>query len=502
MTGGLMQLVAYGAQDIYLTGTPQITFFKSVYRRYTNFSMEAQDVPFIGQADFGSQLTATVIRNGDLIHQMYLVMDLPEIDLSILRNATSNLVSNSSDQITFRWVPFPGERVVESAELQIGGVKIDTLYGLWMHLWSQLTMTNGKYDGYRSLVGDTITHTQARSTSAGDVSYDTIASGTRTNVADRLPPLELFVPLDFWFHSNPGLALPLVALQYHEVRVKIQLANLNKMVVIENESSELINANIDVNTLRGSNKSSINPKLLVNYIYLDTQERQKFAQYSHEYLIETHQRVEETVGQGDVKMNLSNLNHPVKELIWVCRRTDAIAKNQWNNFTDTIFRYNNQNNINSATTHELTQQELLDLLNSSGDSPSTDIINNVLAGDFGNIINGNNPVISATIKMHGQDRMAAMSGRYYNLVQPYQHHTTAPVSGVNVYSFALNPEEHQPSGTANFSRFDNAELLMTLAPPKGSSSSSNSNVYQVTVYARNYNILRITSGMGGLAYAN
>lgn len=499
MTGGLMQLVAYGAQDVYLTGTPQITFFKSIYRRYTNFAMQAQDVPFIGQGDFGSSLTATVIRNGDLIHQMYLIMDLPEIDLSVLRNAVSNLNGSSNANVTFRWVPFPGERVIEQAEIQIGGVKIDTIYGLWMHLWHQLTLTNSKYDGYRSMVGDTLVHTQARSATSNDVSYETITTGARTTVPDRLPPLELYIPLVFWFHTNPGLALPLVALQYHEVRVKIDLAPLNSIIVIENSSSEVLNAQIDASTLRGSNQSQINPKLLVNYIYLDTQERQKFAQYSHEYLIETHQRITETVASGDVKINLSNFNHPVKELIWVCRRTDALARNQWNNFTDTLFVYTNPNNNQDLV---LTEDELIALLNTSGDSPSTDLISGVLQTNFGNVLDGNNPVISAEIKMNGTQRFDRISGRFFNLVQAYQHHTSSPVSGVNIYSFALSPEEHQPSGTANFSRFDNAELLMTLVQPKDTTATNSSNVYQVTVFARNYNILRITSGMGGLAYAN
>ena len=499
-----MQLVAYGAQDVYLTGTPQITFFKTVYRRYTNFAMQAQDVPFIGQADFGSSLTATIIRNGDLIHHMYLKLDLPEINLSVLRNATSNLVSGSSgtsNQITFRWVPFPGERIIENAELQLGGVKIDTIYGLWMHVWSQLTLQSAKYDGYRSMVGDTVAHTQPRSTQSGDTSYETISSGSRQTIGDRLPPLELFIPLPFWFHSNPGLALPLVALQYHEVRVKIQLATLNNMIAIENTQGNVINATIDANDLRSTR--NLNANLLVNYIYLDTQERQKFAQYSHEYLIETHQRVEESVAAGAVKVTLSNLNHPVKELIWVCRRTDALTKNQWNNFTDTLFVYTNPNNVNDGNL-ALTDEELISLLNTSGDTPSTEIVQDVLSTNFGNVTDGNNPVVLGELRMNGTTRFDPVSGRYFNLVQPYQHHTSTPVSGVNVYSFALSPEEHQPSGTANFSRFDNAELLLTLAQPKSPTDTNNnsSNVYQVTVFARNYNVLRITSGMGGLAYAN
>lgn len=498
-----MQLVAYGAQDIYLTGTPQITFFKTVYRRYTNFAMQAQDVPFIGQADFGSSLTATVVRNGDLIHHMYLNMTLPEIDLSVLRAAVQTTASGNSSvsagEATFRWVPFPGERIIENAELQLGGVKIDTIYGLWMHLWSQLTHENSRYDGYRSMVGDTITHTNPRSTSASTVSYETITSGTRTTINNRLPPLELFIPLPFWFHTNPGLALPLVALQYHEVRVKIQLANINNMVVIESSNNQMLNSNIDVNTLRGTNSSQINPKLLVNYIFLDTSERQKFAQYSHEYLIHTHQRVDESVGSGEVKITLSNLNHPVKELLWVCRRTDALARNQWNNFTDTIFTYSVPNTADELA---LSEDELINLLNISGDSPSTDLVSGVLQSNFGSNLDGNNPVINAEIKMNGTSRFDRISGRYFNLVQPYQHHTATPKTGVNVYSFALTPEEHQPSGTANFSRFDNAELLLNLVQPKDSTNTNNANQYQVTVFAYNYNILRITSGMGGLAYAN
>ena len=373
-----MQLVAYGAQDIYLTGNPQITFFKVVYRRHTNFSMEAIEQTINGTVAEGSRNTVTISRNGDLVGQIYWKL--------VLANEGVDAFN-------------PGSILIDSVELEIGGQRIDKQNGHFMEAYVELTQPNSA-----CLVGtmgaDTGTNFQNMSGMGGVVGADTAA--------------DLYVPLQFWFCRNPGLALPLIALQYHEVKV-----------ITEFGSSQHLN-------MTGGSC-----QLWVDYIYLDTDERRRFAQVSHEYLIEQVQH------QNDTQTNLDlNFNHPVKELIW----TGAFN-------TDTGSR------------------------------------TGLNAGNY-------------KLKLNGHDRFAARPAQYFTQVQTYQHHTgvgldsaaTAGVGNSNpdeiaVYSFALKPEEHQPSGTCNFSRIDNAILETPTSA-------------EYNVYAINYNVLRIMSGMGGLAYSN
>ncbi len=357
MGGGLLQLVAYGAQDVYLTGNPQITFFKVVYRRHTNFALESIQQTFNGTVAAGSRVTSTISRNGDLINRMYLVADM----------------TNAKD--------WDGLKLIKSVELEIGGQKIDKQYGEWMYIWNELSLPVGKQEGYKRMV-------------AGGSSA---ASG------------KFHIPLEFWFCRNVGLALPLIALQYHEVKVNIELG-----------------APASPATLDGAS-------LWVDYIYLDTDERRKFAQSSHEYLIEQLQFTgSEGVTTGTNKVKL-NFNHPVKELVW------TIGNNP--------YVYNN---------------------------------------------GVENPVRSAKLVLNGNDRFAEREGKYFDMIQPYQHHENIPTGrGINVYSFALKPEEHQPSGTLNMSRIDTAVLNVT--------SDIDADI---SVYAVNYNVLRILSGMGGIAYSN
>ena len=229
MGGGLMQLVAYGAQDIYLSGNPQITFFKVVYRRHTNFSMESIEQTFNGNPDFSKKVTCPISRNGDLIHRIYLQAELPEAP------ATGTMWS--------------GHKLVKSVEVEIGGQRIDKHYADWLHIWNELTQTEGHWEGYKLMVN-------------GSDALDEFPSGS-TDVANNV----LFIPLQFWFCRNPGLALPLIALQYHEVKINLEFGS----------SDEVMGA---------SGKSLSSASLFVDYIYLDTDERRRFAQVSHEYLIE------------------------------------------------------------------------------------------------------------------------------------------------------------------------------------------------------------------------
>jgi hypothetical protein len=392
MGGGLMQLVAYGAQDIYLTGNPQITFFKVVYRRHTNFSMEAIEQTLNGTVNFGSRVTATVSRNGDLVSRMYIQTDLTSGD---------DLGANA------------GHALVSNVELEIGGQKIDKHTGLWMETWSELTLENKTF------------HTGAAATTrvAGTVFQNMACAGGLSGAAIASTDT-MYVPLQFWFCRNPGLALPLIALQYHEVKVILELA-------------------AETQIFSAANTNTINNfKLWADYIYLDTDERRRFAQVSHEYLIEQVQ--EQTFATDSTSCEL-NFNHPVKELIWV----------------------------------------------HGGVAAATTAVSHVTPETFSSIS------ATAIVKLNGHDRFTARPMTYFTRCQVNDYHTGCggiiQKDAIAVYSFALKPEEHQPSGTCNFSRIDNAKLEF--------SASVNAD-QSLIVYAVNYNVLRIMSGMGGLAYSN
>ena len=371
MGGGLMQLVAYGAQDVYLTGNPQITFFKVVYRRHTNFSKECIEQTFNGAVGLGKKVTCTISRNGDLVQEMYFRF----------KGETTSSPPNTTEDCN---------NLLKTVELEIGGQKVDKHYSKWMDIYNDLYVSNEEH-AYRSVLaqGDTEEHV---------------------------------LPLRFWFCRNPGLALPLIALQYHEVKV-----------------------NIELNSVYGVNSAAdtvSDASLLVNYVYLDTDERRRFAQVSHEYLIEQVQHTGvESLSSGSNKVNL-NFNHPVKMLAW---------------------------KLNGAA---FTNKQKLQL--------------------------------------NGHDRFAERDADYFHLVQPMEHgmghskclnDTTrvyadvaragTDVNNTFVYSFCLRPKEHQPSGTCNFSRIDNAVFNMSV-----NAAAS------LHMFAVNYNVLRIMSGMGGLAYSN
>ena len=496
MGGGLMQLVAYGAQDIYLTGNPQITFFKVVYRRHTNFSIESIEQTFNGTADFGKKVSCTISRNGDLVHRIYLQTTLPDQIINVATTASGGDltvqnqvgVSDLRDGIV-RWCNWVGEKMINFAEIEIGGQRIDKHYGEWLHLWNQLTNQSGHDESYQRMVGNTPHLTKNRSTVASTTATQNISvSGKR-----------LYVPLQFWFCRNPGLALPLIALQYHEVKINIEFEELKNLFIARTSSTT------DGGTSVAVQGALQNTSLWVDYIFLDTDERRRFAQLSHEYLIEQLQYPgEETITTTSNKIRL-NFNHPVKELVWVAQKEVSVENMQHFNYTDSL-------DSSPTLTH-----------NSQGSRMLQGIVENISDNVGGSLKlissdEGNNTCSGAKIQLNGQDRFSERDGDYFNYVQPYNHHTRAPHIGVNVYSFALKPEEHQPSGTCNFSRIDNANLFLTvtsntlktgkvsvsggiLSEKEITTAGSTKNA-RVRVYATNYNVLRIMSGMGGLAYSN
>jgi len=417
MGGGLMQLVAYGAQDIYLTGNPQITFFKVVYRRHTNFSMESIQQTWNGTPGIGSRISSTISRNGDLIGAMFVEF----------RSVTwTDTVCN------------PGAAAIDTVECEIGGQLIDRQYGHWMETWTELTqpgLDSLQIYGLNDIATGSTTNIgrcQKHGTSPGYIKWGNRFQMTTgmggvypgptvlgTAMVNTVHPIS--VPLYFWFCRSPGLALPLIALQYHEVKINLVLGS---------------------SVAFGADPTDV--QLWVDYIYLDTDERRRFAQVSHEYLIEQLQY--QTLGGSAAGSYNLNFNHPVKELIWT---------GNW-----TTGKFDEMRGGSDANKWGLT--------------------------------------------LNGHDRFEPRNHAYFSRTQVIQRHsgtggvscekTGTEIDNICVYSFALKPEEHQPSGTCNFSRIDSAQLKVIGA---ALDAGCNPNVYAV-----NYNVLRIMSGMGGLAYSN
>ena len=547
MGGGLMQLVAYGAQDVYLTGNPQITFWKVSYRRHTNFAMESIEQTFNGQADFGRRVTCTISRNGDLAYRTYLQVTLPEIN--------QQMANTGSDGVYARWLDFPGEQLISQVEVEIGGQRIDRQYGDWMHIWNQLTLTSEQQRGYYKMVGNTTQLTYITDPSFNDVDGPCESNAPRQVCAPRnaLPETTLYVPFQFWYCRNPGLALPLIALQYHEVKNNLDIRPIDECLwaVKTLNSTSCSSGSAKVTT--AYNQSLVAASLYVDYVFLDTDERRRMAQNPHEYLIEQLQFTgDESVGSSSNKIKL-NFNHPVKELIWVVQpdeNVDYCASLECNqtlyktlgaqpfNYTDAIDALPNA--IHSFGGADAIAQTTGSFIDSNGlfnDAGAVDVTsqnwwhtqpgaagttsNNYDAPNLGGpaIVGsgvsdagtfvlaetaldmhcwGENPVVTAKLQLNGQDRFSEREGTYFDLVQPYQHHTRNPDTGINVYSFALRPEEHQPSGSCNFSRIDNATLQLVLS----NATVEGTKTAKVRVYATNYNVLRVMSGMGGLAYSN
>jgi hypothetical protein len=526
MAGGLMQLVAYGAQDVFLTGTPEITFWKVSYRRHTNFAMESIEQTFSGQADFGRRVTCTISRNGDLAYRTYLQVTLPEIGQEAAKYA--------------RWLDFIGEQLVAQVEVEIGGQRIDRQYGDWMHIWNQLTLTKEQQRGYYKMIGNTTQLTYITDPNFAPVSSPCSGVSTPSQVCaprNALPETTLYIPLQFWFSKNPGLALPLIALQYHEVKINLDIRPIGECLW----AVKSLEASGSAATA-AYQQSLVAASLYVDYVFLDTDERRKMAGNPHEYLIEQIQFTgDESVGSSSNKIKL-NFNHPCKELIWVvqpdsnvdyCASLDPTSTlfkalgAQPFNYTDSVDALPNAIHafggpLETGTTNGFINTSGLFQMAGATDATvsaawteasnipfnPTGVDTTSGVSDAGTFVLaetaldlhcwGENPVVTAKLQLNGQDRFSEREGSYFDVVQPFQHHTRNPDTGINVYSFSLKPEEHQPSGSCNFSRIDNAVLQLVLSAPTVSGTAT----AKVRVYAINYNVLRIMSGMCGVAYSN
>ena len=491
MAGGLMQLVAYGAQDVYLTGNPKVTFFQAVYKRHTNFAMENIQQTVNGSATSSGRVSVTVARNGDLIGEMY-------IDLQ------TNLCNTfSGPSLVIQDACWIAERAILDIELSIGGQRIDKHYQRWWRLYSELYMDLDKKTNYG----------QMTSNPTGEVYAPSGTNGAACG--------EVMLPLLFFFNRNPGLYLPLIALQYHEVRLDFDLSP---------EYTACFTTTFNV---------------WGNYVYLDTEERRRFAQKGHEYLIEQVQHtgtdslnVTGTASSGSGAQIRLSYNHPVKELVW-CLSNNAgyQGKQLWdlssncgtantvllstqtsNIFYSNVatafasggypgFNYATMTSANIAASNSMTVVPITYIgvpnmvLGSSllvGQSWTED--GNPIPAYGPNMGRGQSvgPLASFRLILNGQDRMKDQSGKYYNQMEPFWHHSGNPYPGIYCYSFALKPEEHQPTGTCNFSRIDNAQVDVRVKAGLNCNQAGNT----LEMYAVNYNVLRIQSGMGGLAFSN
>jgi hypothetical protein len=420
--GGLLQLVASGKQDVFLTGNPQVTWFKMVYRRYTNFSMESSIIQFDNQADFGRRITTVIPRKGDLLGPLWLEIVLP----ALYDSTTGNPVSYTNAI---------GHALIQEISVDIGEQEIDKQTGEWMEMWSNYVITADKRDGWNTMIGKTNGASQGNSPS---------------NSVNLFGPIRLYVPLRFWFCKNPGLALPLIALQYHPVRINITLRPLQGVFVMDTPGAVPCDT-----TVKPASITSFN--MYGDFIHLDVEERRRFVANSHEYLIEQVQYTTSmSIDKGASSVQLPmEFNHPIRELFWVIHRDAAVNAHQWFNYTNL--------SINETSTQ----------------------------------IGYQNLITTAILKIDGFDRFDIRNADYFRLVQPYQYHTVIPMDDyVYSYSFCFRPEDVQPSGSMNASRIDSIvlqlELNTTVSPARGPANAR--------IYALNHNVLRVTNGFGGILF--
>ena len=430
MAGGLMQLIAYGAQDIYLTGNPQITWFKFVYRRYTNFSLESVQQQFASNADFGSRVTCTISRNADLLSRLYIQCTIPALKSSL--SAPSRV----------RWVDKLGHALIKSYELMIGGQSIDCQFGEWLEIWNQLTLPESKKTGYNRMIG----HVPSLHTDATASSYC------------------ISVPLQFWFCKNPGLAIPLIALQYHDIKLNVQFAKLSELIIQQNPTDVFTGSIPDMS-------------VYADYIYLDSDERRRFAQAAHEYMIEQVQIINNEPITSMNKSITFYLSHPVKFFAFVAQKNEYLANN-----------LNQQFNYTTSLQPRVTYDTLTGTFDESIEYQD---------------LNGVGPLIDAKLVLNGHDRFSTRQGQYFNAVQPFQHFSSIPTSpGIYLYSFALTPESPQPSGACNFSRLDTAVLACTFDPTVLVDSNFNTVNATFRAYAVSVNVLKIYKGIAGTVWVN
>ena len=505
MPGGLMQLSAYGAQDFYLTGNPQISYFKTVYRRYTNFAMENYRINPQGNLGLTDNDTTNyrfeIKRNGDLISDMYLVFDLPSI--------------YSDNGTQFKWIKNIGFNIINRVTIYIGGSLIDENYGEWFDIWNELTLPANKKDQFNEMIGNVPELYDPSSTHG----YQTYPSASINSTIPSIQGRKIRVPLIFWFNRNYSLAIPLVSLQYMPLEINVELRKITDLytVIDINDANETYGCRIkpiktvpdynrsyalfnfvndnsfDLSAGEGNSKTiknfNINIYLDVNFIFLETEEMKLFAKSEDKYLI---QQVRQSSFKGSIGNDTLELlvHHPTSFMVVVAKRSDIENRNDWNNYTNWIDEevppwsdnFNNQ-----------FYEQYYD------DTNSSEIIN---TQNF-KFRNSPNILKNLKLKLNGADRFTDQEPEYFNRVIPFKYAKSIPKKGIMMYSFGVNPLDYQPSGSCNFSRFNSIELFLeTQEVPIPQGNVDNLYNYDINVYTINYNILRIANGIGNVEFSN
>lgn len=441
MAGGLIQLIARGPQDIFLTEKPEISFFKTVYKKHTAFAIETRE-QYFNNVCFGNKASCNIIKDADLISNIALKVSLPSLNThNIIKNSKicvqdidiecfCEKCSKKNTETIFGWTNSIGHVLIEYAELEIGGFIIDKQYGEWLEIWSEITQTAEKKPGYSEMIGK----------------RDPPSFKPNT-FSDKL---DLIIPLNFFFSKNIGLALPLIALYKNDVFVNIKFRNFDDCWICNKPN------------VKPSFVPNFSACLYVDYVFLELYERQKFAVENHLYLIEQVQYNNPTsfVKNTSSPMVDLNFNQPVKEIVWVVQRNDVCKRSIEG---DPDFSYgNDQFNFSCYKSR----------------------IKNIIKDPFD----------SAYLLFNGNARSNPLPAIYYRLYQPYQYHTKTPSNYIYVQSFALKPEEHQPTGTCNMSVIDKVRLNLKMANYIPCD-------FNVKVYALSYNFILIVEGMIALAFA-
>jgi len=435
MGGGVLQLASIGAEDECLIANPQITFFKVVFRRHTPFSMESIPQKIKGKVAFGRKVSCTIARNGDLVSNCYLEV---EMDTPTVASAT--------------WTNWLGHSLLNTVDIEIGGQRIDQHTGEWLHIWNELTCEKGKQEAYKEMVGETNAH----------------------------GPVHLYIPLQFWFCRGVGAALPIVALRYHEIKVNIHFNSYAKC--LQNTVTGL--------PIQTTSNPGFKAKLYVDYLFLGKEEKKRVLDMTHEYVIDQLQcSGTELLDPNEEQEIQLSLNHPVKELIWVCKRErehtyldqksgtwDSISE-MWLPPITGYVAHPTATYVNITRTRE-----------SDGVVVESPVYEKLVAVMHQMSFHEFQLCESVQLYLNGTPRFQSRPGPYFQLVQPYQHHTSVPSKPIHVYSFSLKPEEIQPTGSCNMSAVEEVLLRIT------------ADAEELRVYATNFNILRITDGMAGLVF--
>ena len=538
MPGGLLQLSAYGSQNEYLNGNPQMTFFKVVYKRFTNFSMESikQNLEGPNELDVNNKikLQCKVPRNADLINKVFFTFNLPDI--------YSGYNPESGQCYKFQWIKNIGTNIIDHVDIIIGGQLIDRQYGEWLNVWSELNVTQSQKESYNYLIGNTSdiydpenypgnNGVYPTSTLDESLTSDPEFSGIDylmiNNTYERCASIKgrrIYVPLSFWFCQNSGLALPLISLQYHEIYINLELKSVSSLYTIIDTNRDSVNYGIRVKPNSVNIKEAINsfllpgkiteiyssltnpsdtyrgwgfePALEINYIFLDVVERKKFAKISHEFLITQVTRNQFLGVVGNKTLELI-LHHPVKNLVWTTKRNDMESFNIYNNYTNWF-----DEDVDPHTMAWVNQ--IYNLNNQAGLDDS--LVKNKIPSKSTSIYYYKNILKNAKLLFDGKDRISVKDNIYFNYLEPFNTSLVSPKEGIYSYSFGIDNHKFQPSGSCNMSRIKKISLEVETNPTEKKFSLNENLQYQylydINVYAVNFNILRIMAGMGGLSFSN